>query len=757
MALADRVRTSAGATCAVDVLGDMRCWGTNLGGILGYSPSSMISLPFPMYSPPWLANVTQAAVSGFDISSNGLFFACALRNSGDVYCAGSPMDPAVFQPAPINMSDVRSLDAGRAHLCAVFLDGTVACVGCGCDGRLGYGDTAPQLFAAPYARVSTSSPCVSIAAGGGHTCALLVTGQVQCWGSNLNGQLGTGTFNDLLSPSTVVEGLTGVLAIDAGDAFTCALLNNTEVRCWGDNSNSQLGVHSQTTEFSTPRAVLSAPSVHLTNVAQLACGNFHACALLFNGTLRCWGLNSFAQLGLPSSISELSMASMDVPISMPAVAVASGPGSQYTCVVLVSGRVQCFGGNEDGQLGIGFPTDAEQPGQTALNLNVLRRVTVVTTPLQSVAAVVPNGYAMCLLVSGRVTCVGSNTDSELGIGKERPLERAMITNFVEDATSLQLVTKLYAGCQGSSYCAAHSSTDLSVSSVSCWGSMQDMSLTPTPMAPTVVPRLQGAKHMSLNWRLACAVLSNGDLICWGYNDEGQLGIGGTVPHFVGAIEDAQVVSSSLLSAPAIQVAAATEATCVLLDTTTRDVKCWGSNAVGQHGLGTAPMSLAAPSASITISGVADLQPGGQHFCSLGVDGRVRCWGSNDVGQVGLISNVASSPVAAVPGMENITQIACGVEHSCALKASGHLYCWGSNARGALGVAEDVEHTQSTGPLHIRSGVAKVSAAGWSTCVVLVDGTAVCWGANDYGQLGQGDTLNRFRSDLPPISVFTVDN
>jgi alpha-tubulin suppressor-like RCC1 family protein len=187
-------------------------------------------------------------LSGVAEISAGDSHSCALFLNGQVMCWGGNSDNQLGDGtylskttpvAPYDLSGVAAISAGNSHTCALLLvSGDVKCWGANEFGQLGNGTTT--LTTTPV-NVSDLSGVISITAGGNHTCALLVTDNVKCWGKNDEGQLGDGTINDRSTPGETISGLVGVLLISAGNNHTCALLESREVKCWGGNGDGRLG------------------------------------------------------------------------------------------------------------------------------------------------------------------------------------------------------------------------------------------------------------------------------------------------------------------------------------------------------------------------------------------------------------------------------------------------------------------------------------------------------------------------------------
>jgi hypothetical protein len=183
-----------------------------------------------------------------------------------------------------------AISAGAVHSCATISTGGIKCWGGGVCGQLGDGTTADSYV--PVDVSGISSRVSSISAAGNHSCALLSTGGIKCWGKNNHGQLGDGTTTNSNTPVEVSGLSSGAIAISSTYFHTCSLMSSGGVKCWGQNDYGQLG-DGTTTDRNIPVNVSGLSS----GVSQISAGWYITCALLSTGGIKCWGYNGVGGLG----------------------------------------------------------------------------------------------------------------------------------------------------------------------------------------------------------------------------------------------------------------------------------------------------------------------------------------------------------------------------------------------------------------------------------------------------------------------------
>jgi alpha-tubulin suppressor-like RCC1 family protein len=380
--------------CAVTTGGDVTCWGTNASGELGDGTTTERPTP------------TLVSRLGSDVASivAGGNHVCTVTTGGAARCSGfnaygqlgDGTTTTRLVPTPVIGlgSGVTAIAVGSSHTCALTTGGAVRCWGYNTYGQLGDGTTINR--STPTQVGGLESGVLAIAAGYGHTCAVTTSGAVECWGYNVNGQLGDGTTTNRPTPTLVSGFSSGVPPIAAGYFHTCAVTAAGGVVCWGSNSTGQLGDGTYNNR-STPTPVFGLAS----GVATVAAASYHTCAVTSAGGAKCWGYNSSGQLGDGTTTERTK----PTPVSGLASGVSSiSAASNHSCAVTTGGGALCWGGNGSGQLGDGTHESRLTP-------------TPVSGLASGTAAIAAGNSYTCALTTGvGVTCWGNNSSGQFGTG-----------------------------------------------------------------------------------------------------------------------------------------------------------------------------------------------------------------------------------------------------------------------------------------------------------------------------------------------------
>ena len=294
--------------------------------------------------------------------------------------------PSLPPTLVLGLSDLVDVSSGRAHSCAVRADGTAYCWGFNRHGRLGDGSSTP-LRPAPVAVVGLAD-ATRISAAGQHSCALRASGDVVCWGNNLEGALGDGSGLTSSVPLAVV-GIRGASGLDAtGEVsifgHSCAMAGG-RVACWGFNGHGELA----TGDFETRNTASYVPG--LSGVAGVALGAFRSAAFTNSGSVLRWGGDWLTQ-GHETSPVPFDGVSSVIGLSL---------GDEHGCALERSGKARCWGANSNGVLGDGSTVDSATPVEV-----------VGLTEAREISA---GSHHSCARVrDGAVYCWGDNANGALG-------------------------------------------------------------------------------------------------------------------------------------------------------------------------------------------------------------------------------------------------------------------------------------------------------------------------------------------------------
>lgn len=398
-----------------------------------------------------------------------------------------------------------------------------------------------------------------------------------------------------------------------------------------------------------------------TEIIQLALGGLHTCVLIEQGRIRCWGNGATGQLGYGSIDSigddELPDSAGDLPLP---AATSIAPGGAHTCAIFESGDLRCWGFNTSGQLGLGNSALVTAIGDDE-PLDNLPRIDLVAPVNGAGAGLVQT----CIRESGQLRCWGSGTYGQLGL--------ANVLTIGDDE-----------------------------------------------LPNTVAPVMLGGEpvRLAIGPYHGCAIVASGGLRCWGRNDTGQLGLGTNAN--IGDNEHPADVGE-------VQI-----------------------------------VPISAPPGTTLL----DIGAGLNHSCALLSTGEVLCWGAGNSGQLGQgngqiwgdQNNETPSVLPPIKLGGTAVALAVGYMHSCALLDGGAVRCWGTNDAGQLGTGDELpiglsDTPADHDPVELGAPAIAISAGGAHTCALLEDQHLMCWGSNEFGQLGYGHTHGIGDDEIPIVAGF----
>jgi alpha-tubulin suppressor-like RCC1 family protein len=719
----------------------------------------------------------------------------------DRFGPGTPSteDHITYEPA------ATLVDTWGDHMCAVLDDGSVRCFGSNTYGQLGVGNTlargdAPDELGnnAVPVDIGDGRTAKEVATGRYHTCVLLDDGSVRCWGRNQRGELGTGTSaqlgdaphevgDDLINPTVNLGAGRTAVHIDAGAAMSCAVLDNGQVKCWGASADGRIG-------SATDRGLTVAsmgdnlPPVDLganVRAIDVSAGDDHACALLDNGRIKCWGNNAEGKLGYGD---ELSRGLTPMGDDLHEVNLAGGPvveveaGGNHTCARFASGKIKCWGDNSNGQLGYEHRFDLGDEGGDAemdvnlpyVNLGEGRTAVALQAGALHTCAVLDNGAVKCW---GHQSGLGYDGTTPRGgaageMGDHLP-EIALPGGEARDVAAGEHDACAITGC-GALYCwgsnaAGESATGAAADAASLATAAptvpvdfgRDRHIT-TPMeedcqantAPSA-PAIRITRSSAVGFDLVCEVVTPSNdaedhpiryIATW-TRDGAPLTHRATTTTFTHDTVPAAEVRTALY-------------TCTV---TPNDGLTSGRAAVERH--------IVIPPLQERLLDISGADPAAEpvHVCAVLETGAVACYGGNEQGQLGVghgypvgdnVEEMGDYLSYVNLGNDRTARsVACGYAHTCAVLDNGTVRCWGrafgNGNRNDIGDNPGEVGNNTLNPVvDLGAGVTveQVSAGEDFTCARLMDGRVKCWGLSGYRDRVIGGETHELGDNLPAINL-----
>jgi alpha-tubulin suppressor-like RCC1 family protein len=781
-----QISTGRYHTCAIDSNSKAYCWGYNTHGELGINSSDTNAHPVPIA----VGGTTCAGdLCGKTVKSIsvGQYYTCAIDSDGKVYCWGhndygqigdNTSGTDRLAPVAVNTANgvsalygktVKSIVAGFYHTCAIASDSNAYCWGDNANGGIGDNTSGTNRLAPVAVNTANGVSALygktvkSVAIGDNQTCAIASDSNAYCWGYNNYGELGDNTSGtNRLAPVAVntangVSALYGktVKSISVAYEHTCVIASDNQAYCWGRNNYDQIGDNTSGTNRLAPVAVNTANGVSALygkTVTSIAAGIWHTCAIASDSQVYCWGRNNNGQIGdNTSGTDRLAPVAVNTANGVSALygktVKSIAAGGYHTCAIASDGQVYCWGLDDYGQIGDNT-SGTDRPAPVAVTSNGI-------------------GKAIDVNVTGTTNLLRSSDKS--------------VWRQYNKTTRLTRVEWLWrqVAAGGDSLFACGISFD---SQAYCWGhnnygQLGNNSITNSsvPVAVNATGALNGKTIKSVSaaagaddlgasdYAHTCAIASDNNAYCWGWNSSGQLGNNTTVDSYVPTPVD-NTTDSPINGKTIIEISNGNYHTCAVASDSW--AYCWGWNNYAMLGDGNTDISIIPVAVSVgAMSGktVLSISSGGYHSCVIASDNLAYCWGANDSGgQLGDNTAVSQSTVPVkvynTTGSLNgktILSITTGFYHSCVIASDNLAYCWGDNGSGQLGnnstTASNVAVPVNTAVALSGKTLLSIAAGYGHTCAIASDSKVYCWGLNDHGQLGDGSTTN----SLVPVVVNTT--
>jgi alpha-tubulin suppressor-like RCC1 family protein len=534
-----------------------------------------------------------------------------------------------------------------------------------------------------------------------------------------------------------MEGDTAAVDVKMNFWHACALLVDGTVHCWGRNDNGQVG------NGTTGPDVLVPTKVNLpTTARKISVGSYHTCAILTDGRLACWGQNDAGQLGTGASGASTGVPQIVNSVgSFPGGLTEVSAGHRFTCIGDRYAYIWCVGANDYGQLGDVQTVPSSTPKVTWVKTDL---VPSSGSGYYSLSAGI---FHACAIYRGNgdTYCWGLNSSGETGNGNTTsPVTAPAVVNFPAGVRARTIHAGYYHSCAATTDNKSY-----------CWGANSASQLGNGLATGTYSsPQPSGVNFVSkvtTNYEHTCALNNEGEVLCWGSNTDGALG------NTVAGNSNVAVFANfgGSYDNRAIALATGFNSSCVV--TLKGRVRCWGLNTGGQHGVGNATAVaqgvIQQAVGPFGVTGAKQTDAGRLHSCSVLSNGEVWCWGQNNRGQLGN-GTLVTSPLPVPAGATTMVRVSVGNEFTCAEGGHGYTFCWGANDFGqlgynAIGTGTVYPHgTDSASPACVRTSVGGgcllrltgITAGGEHACGL--HGTSsepYCWGSGGDYRLGGGSS------------------
>jgi alpha-tubulin suppressor-like RCC1 family protein len=695
-----QIGQTAYSTCAINQLNKLFCTGSNAFGMLGVGDLNFRTTFTAVDSATDYASISTGA-SGSYVYSN-----CGITTTGVLKCwgynnygsVGDGTTTTRTSPVIIDGStNYSKVSVGYYGACGITTTGVLKCWGYNNYRQVGDGSTSTRTSPVVVDSGTTYSDVVR---GIYSTCGITTSGVLKCWGYNGNGTVGDGTTTNVIVPTEIDAGITYSKLANSMSYTMCAIRTTGALRCWGLGTSGQIGNGSSSTVL-VPTTVNSG-----INYAQVSVSQNTVCAISTTGILKCWGADTDYNFGLSVSATYNTPQVIHTGESFSQVIV----NNQRMCALNSVNVMKCSGLRQMGLMGDGF-----------------------VSQFHSFTSVSGLDNFSSLSINGQYMSAGIKSDGSLytwGFGRngfdypgDNSSQEFILTPIqVLFPTGGSIFTQVSKGFRHT--CAIRDDQQLYCWGVNTYGNIGDNTTTTRPL-PVVVDAGTNYISVSAGTWFTCGITSTGVLKCWGNNSNRSVGDGTTTQRNTPRIINSGVSYKALAQTTNYTMCAIT---------TTDVLKCWGYNNYGQVGVG-GTTSTTTP--TIVDSGTAYLSVVASigHTCGITLANEMKCWGQNSSYQLGDGTTTDRQlPVAFNSGTSYTAVGLNSAGLTCGITTAGALHCAGVRSAGLAASSTEDGIGQSSSIAAIDVGLTYTNLySGYDTiCGRTNTGATRCAGEGVYG-------------------------
>ncbi len=700
-----QIGQTAYSTCAINQLNKLFCTGANDFGLLGVGDLNFRTSFTAVDSATDYSVVGTGSAGIFSYSNCGITTAGVLKCWGYNTYGGVGDGTTVHRNAPVIVDggvSYSKISNGYHGACGITTAGVLKCWGL--NDKYQVGDTTNTNRLVPTV-IDSGTTYSQVTRGIYSTCAITTAGVLKCWGFNLYGTIGDNTTTDVTVPAVTDSGTTYATLTNSLAYTMCAITTTGTLKCWGLGTAGQIGNGASATQLLP--TIVNAGTLY----SQVSSGQNTSCGITTTGVLKCWGADRNFNIGLSVNFNYTSPQIIHSGEAFSQVIVSD---SKICALNNITNVLKCSGQRQMGQMGDGL-------------LSQYHSFTAVPA-LDTYSTISLMGQYM----SSGITAAG--TLWTWGFGKSA-------TDYPGDASAQEIVSSPIQVVVGSTFTKVakgnrHTCAIRSDQKLYCWGYNTNGNIgdgtTVNRLLPVAVDAATNYAHIAAGQFFTCGITSTGVLKCWGLNSNNQLGDGSTT----------QRTTPTIINSGISYKALAQTANSTMCAITSSDVlKCWGFNNFGQVGVG-GTTNTAFP--TVVDSGVSysSVVASIGHTCGLTTTGILKCWGQNSSSQLGDGTTTDRQLPAVFDSGTNYSAIGLnGQGSSCGITVAGALRCAGLRSAGIAAAVTEDGFGQSTGVVTVDSGTTYANLySGYSTICGRTDTSVTkCAGDNVYGTfLGSTD-------------------